>query len=128
VSDYQTALKAWLADGNAAGGSGAMPEAFRIVPALKRSPEHRAALDRVRDWTRERFKLPDDAPVLVSEVNCKLPGCPPLETVVAFWTEGDQRHHFKIFKPVVEVVADDLPPSFMKNALRQLDGIDCACC
>ena len=59
-------------------------------------PEHLEALERVREWTRARFKLAEDATILVSEVACGLPGCPPLETVVAFWTEGDTRHHFKV--------------------------------
>jgi nitrate reductase delta subunit len=128
VNDYQTALKAWHDARSAPSGSGAMPEAFRIGPALKKSPEHVAALERIRGWTRERFKLPEDAPVLVSEINCKVPGCPPLETVVAFWGDGDKRHHFKVFKPVVAVVAEDLPPSFMKSALLEIDGIECSCC
>src|SRR5256885_12878890 len=52
-----------------------------------------------------------------SEVACALPGCPPLETVVAFWTDADTRHHFKVFKPVAEVAPDDLPPAWLKNAL-----------
>src|SRR5262249_28016879 len=29
-----------------------------------------------------RFKLAQDAPILVGEIACGLPGCPPLETVV----------------------------------------------
>jgi hypothetical protein len=33
-----------------------------------------------------------------------------------------------VFKPLAEVVEDDLPPAFMKNALADLDGIDCDCC
>jgi hypothetical protein len=91
-------------------------------------PEHAAALDRVAAWTRERFKLADDAAVLVSQVACALPGCPPLETVVAFWTQGDRRHQFKLFKPVKDVVADDLPPAWLKSALFAVDGIGCECC
>ena len=51
-----------------------------------------------RAWTRARFALPEDAVILVSEIACGLPGCPPLETVVAFWTD-DRRHRFKLFKP-----------------------------
>jgi hypothetical protein len=94
----------------------------------KQSPDHTAALDQVKEWTRERFKLAHDAPILVSEVTCSLPGCPPLETVVAFWTEGDKRHQFKLFKPAAEVVADDLPPAWLKNALVAVDGIGCECC
>jgi hypothetical protein len=94
----------------------------------RNKPDRADALDRVREWTRERFRLPADAAVLVSEVACALPGCPPIETVVAFWSENDQRHHFKLFKPVAEVVADDLPPTWMKNALIAIDGFDLDCC
>jgi nitrate reductase delta subunit len=99
-----------------------------MLRSRKKAPEHLAALDRVRDWTRERFKLAEDAAILVSEVACALPGCPPLETVVAFWTENDRRHHFKLFKPVTEVVPDDFPPSWMKNALVVVEGFGCECC
>ena len=95
---------------------------------LNRSPDHRDALRRVKAWTRARFQLPEDAAILVSEIACGLPGCPPLETVVAFWIEGDLRHQFKVFKPVTEVVEDDLPPSWMKNALRFDPMLGCECC
>ena len=90
--------------------------------------DHAAALERVEAWTRLRFKLADDAVVLVSEIACGLPGCPPLETVVAFWTQGDARHQFKVFKPVVDVLMDDLPPAWLKDALITLDAIDYNCC
>jgi nitrate reductase delta subunit len=93
----------------------------------KKSPDHSAALARVRAWTRARFQLADAA-IMVAEVTCSLPGCAPLETVVAFWTEGDKRHHFKIFKPVAQVVEDDLPPAWMKNALVVIEGFGCECC
>ena len=98
-----------------------------MLRSFKKRPEHFVALDRVREWTRARFKLPEDAAILVSEVSCALPGCAPIETVVAFWTEKG-RHHLKLFKPVAEVVEDDLPPSWMKNALVEIEGIGCECC
>ena len=81
------------------------------------SPAHAQALDRVRTWTRERFKLADDVPIVVAEIACGLPGCPPLETVVAFWTADDRRHQFKLFKPVQEVVYDDLPFAWLIDSL-----------
>src|SRR4051812_24492120 len=99
-----------------------------MLRSRNKHPEHAAALDRVAAWTRERFKLADDAAVLVSQVACALPGCPPLETVVAFWTQGDRRHQFKLFKRVEDVVADDLPPAWLKSALVAIEGIDCDCC
>ena len=100
----------------------------RTLRSFERHPEHAAALDRVRAWTRERFTLAEDAAILVSEVTCALPGCPPRETVVAFWTGNEQRHQFKLFKPVAEVVPDDLPPSWLKNALVAIEGLGCECC
>jgi hypothetical protein len=93
----------------------------------KKSPGDGAAAHRVRGWTRTRFALTDDETVMVSEVACSVPGCPPIETHLVFWTAAG-RHHFKIFKPLADVVEDDLPPAFMKNALIALDGADCDCC
>jgi nitrate reductase delta subunit len=126
VSDYQTALKAWQTGRNAPGEP--MPESFRIGPALKRDPAQTAALERVRGWARERFALPEEAAVMVAQIVCNMPGCPPLETVVAFWTGNATRHQFKLFKPVAEVVADDLPPSWMKNALIVDEESSFECC
>ena len=93
----------------------------------QKSPGHAAAAEWVRAWTRERFSLPEDATIMVAEVTCAVPGCPPLETVVAFWIET-VRHHFKVFKPVEEVVLDDLPPAWLKGALADIDGLGCECC
>ncbi len=89
--------------------------------------ENSTALERARKWTRRRFTLAADATVMVSQIACNMPGCPPIETHIVFWTAAG-RHHFKIFKPVREVSEDDLPPAFMKNALLALEGFDCDCC
>lgn len=104
-----------------------MPAPFDLMRSRKPGPSHDAAVDRVRDWTRTRFALTDDETVMVSEIACSVPGCPPIETHLVFWTAAG-RHHFKIFKPLAAVVEDDLPPAFMKNALVALEGIDCDCC
>jgi nitrate reductase delta subunit len=88
-----------------------------------RRPEQAAAAERIRAWTRARFALPEDAVIAVSEIACGLPGCPPLETVVAFWT--DRRHRFKLFKPVAAVTEDDLPFAWLKDALAQDIELDC---
>ena len=93
----------------------------------RNGPEHAAAADRLRAWTRERFTLPEEATIMVAEVTCAVPGCPPLETVVAFWIER-ARHHFKVFKPLGEVDADDLPPAWLKSALADIEGFGCECC
>jgi hypothetical protein len=105
-----------------------MAAATAQLRSFKKSREHREALARVRDWTRERFGLPEDAVILVVEVACGLPGCPPLETVVAFWTGDATRHHFKVFKPVREVAIEDLPPVWLKDSLAVPEGFGCDCC
>jgi len=98
-----------------------------MLGLTKKSPADGAVLDQVRSWTRARFTLSGDETVMVSEIACAVPGCPPLETHVVFWTPAG-RHHFKIFKPLAAVAEDDLPPAFLKNALIALDALDCECC
>jgi hypothetical protein len=93
----------------------------------KKNPDHTASTGRLRDWTRTRFALADDETVMVSELACSVPGCPPIETHVVFWTPAG-RHHFKIFKPLAQTSEDDLPPAFMKNALVAPEGFACDCC
>ncbi len=131
MTEYETALQQWLAGTDASGERAAARSSIAKsaqVGFARKGPAHHEALERVRAWTRARFGLPVDDVILVSELACALPGCPPLETIVAFWTETDKRHHFKIFKPVAEVVADDLPPAWLKDALAVSEGGDCECC
>jgi hypothetical protein len=110
-----------------AGTSPAMTAMGAMLGFTKGSSANGAMLDRVRGWTRTRFALPADETVMVSGVACAVPGCPPIETHIVFWTALG-RHHCKIFKPVADVTEDDLPPAFMKNALLALEGLDCDCC
>jgi hypothetical protein len=95
--------------------------------AFRQDVRHERAVDRVRDWTRESLELADEDTVMVAEVECARPSCPPLETVVTFWTHSE-RHWFKVFKPVAEVAIDDLPPAWLKDALYAADPVDGACC
>jgi nitrate reductase delta subunit len=97
-----------------------------LGPARK-NPERLPILDRVEAWTRERFVLARDAQVHVWEIACAVPGCPPVETVIVFWI-AEQRYQFKVFKPVVEIAGDDLPPAWFKGALAVPDGFECDCC
>ena len=99
-----------------------------MLVTFRKRPEHIDALNRVEAWTRTRFGLAPDEAVLASELACTLPGCPPLETVVTFWTADETRHHFKIFKRAEEVANDDIPYAWLKHALAVPEGFDTACC
>jgi hypothetical protein len=94
---------------------------------IKRSPQHLESLNRVREWTRCRFALPEQASIVVAEMACAVPGCPPRETMIVFWVD-DRRHHIKLFKPVVEVCEEDLPPAWLMPSLAASDALDCDCC
>ena len=96
--------------------------------AFRRDAAQVGALAQVKVWTRESLELAQDDTVLVAEVACARPGCPPLETVVTFWTAAGERHWFKVFKPVAEVAFDDLPPAWLKDALYAADPVEGACC
>ena len=96
--------------------------------AARNGPAHLDAVENLKDWTRARFALTGEETVLVSEIASALPGFPPLETLVAFWTVDGTRHHFRVFKPVEGVVEDDMPPAWLKDSLALSEGVDCACC
>lgn len=98
-----------------------------MLKTATRNSEHIAAIREIKAWTRARFALGEDVSIMVAELACGMPGCPPLETVVTFWTAPETRHVFKAFKPAVAVTLDDLPPSWMKNAIIS-DGDDTSCC
>lgn len=96
---------------------------------FKRNPAQLAAFETIEGWTRARFALQPADAVLVTEITCRLPGCPPLETVIAFWTADATRHQYKIFKKAVDVVENDLPPAWYRPALVVDDGasLECGC-
>lgn len=82
----------------------------------------------IEAWVRTRFALTEGESVLVKERPSTLPGFPPVETIVDFWTTDETRHHFKVFKPRAEVLPDDLPFSWQKSTLAVRDGYGCECC
>jgi nitrate reductase delta subunit len=144
MDDYENAIFGWgvagkagakLAEANEqakAAGADDSDEgddfAFGTTQNVVSNPAHFEAIERIREWTRERFKLPEDAGILVTEVECKLPGCPPVETVVAFWENPERRYHFKMFKNATEVTTDDIPFAWLKESLYTPDGFGCECC
>jgi len=115
-----------LHGGAARSGAPATDEAF--LDSLRRGSPFFDARARMKRWARERFALGADDAIAITEQPTALPGFPPVETLVEFWTADGTRHHFKVFKPLGEVRADDLPPGWMKDALAVPDGYGCDCC
>jgi hypothetical protein len=98
-----------------------------MIPQRGKAPGRHEAAARIKRWVRNRFGLPGDALALVTELENSQPGFPPLRTVVAFWI-AERHYHFSIFKPLENVLEEDLPPSWFKDALAVTPGVDCGCC
>jgi len=62
---------------------------------------------RIRDHLTASLQLADGIVVMINELQCTEPGCPPIETVIAVLEEGARRQ-FKIHKPLVDVTDTDL--------------------
>jgi len=96
---------------------------------LAPSQNRAEAASQVKRWTRERFSLGSESTILVTELESAMPGFPPLHTVVSFWTAERKHYHFRVFKPLQDVLEDDVPPAWYRDALAVTPGgIDCSCC
>jgi G3E family GTPase len=65
-------------------------------------------LDQIRYWTRQNLVFPADTPIVVKEVPCVKPGCPPIETAILAFLKGEPPRFYKIQKTINEVTFDDI--------------------
>jgi hypothetical protein len=71
------------------------------------APARRAATRALKQLVHDLLGLEDEAVVMVTELQCAEPGCPPVETVIAVLRVGARRE-LKLHKPIVEVTRADL--------------------
>lgn len=81
-------------------------------------------LCRVETLVRDRFGIPESDLVLVSQDAGDRPGFPPLLTSVVFWKDGT-RYRTKIFSPLADIAASDLPVRWLLPALEDTGELDC---
>ncbi len=62
----------------------------------------------VKEWVVEVFGLGADVTVMVTELRCTEPGCPPLETVIAILDRPGRPRQFKVHKAAAEVTFADV--------------------
>jgi hypothetical protein len=72
-----------------------------------------AALRNLKQTASALFHAEEGDAVMVNELACSEPGCPPVETVVALLRAGHPPRQLKVHKPLLEVTEDDL-----RHALR----------
>jgi hypothetical protein len=77
-----------------------------------RSRPDAAASAQVKAWVAAALAPDDERTILVTELACTEPGCPPVETVIALLGPGE-REQWKLHKPVAAVTETDV-----RSALR----------
>ncbi len=65
-------------------------------------------IEQIRYWTRQNLGFPPDAPIVVKEVPCVKPGCPPVETALMVFLKGEPPRLFKIQRTINDVTFDDV--------------------
>lgn len=66
---------------------------------------------RAKAWVREVVGLTDDDAVMVQQLACREPGCPPVETVLGVMRAGGT-HSKTIHKPLDAVTHADVASAF----------------
>jgi G3E family GTPase len=63
-------------------------------------------LDQIRYWMRQNFGFPKDAPIVIKEVPCVKPGCPPIETAIMAILKNEPPRLFKIQRTINDITFD----------------------
>ncbi|MEM1242678.1 MAG: hypothetical protein AAGI45_22840 [Cyanobacteria bacterium P01_H01_bin.26] len=71
-----------------------------------RSKPNLATLQQIKTWVYDLLKLDLEIGISVSQLQCKEPGCPPIETVITILSQPAQT--YKIHKALDDVDRDDL--------------------
>ena len=78
-------------------------------------PKTLAHLSALKDHARHLLELDDQDTVLITELRCTEPGCPPLETVVAILAVGDAPRRWTVHLPLERVTPGDLTDALAGN-------------
>ncbi|WFU42169.1 nitrate reductase [Bradyrhizobium sp. CB82] len=66
------------------------------------------AVQQLKLQTQKLLGLSDDVTISVSELTCREPGCPDVETIVAILRDGEKPTIARIHKSIPEVTLDEL--------------------
>jgi hypothetical protein len=76
--------------------------------ARRQKPGYPEAIARIKLMTRQCLNLPEDVVVSVTELACRDPGCPDIETVVAILRAEAKPQTVRFHKPIPDVEFADL--------------------
>lgn len=62
----------------------------------------------IKAWVRARWGLSEDTTIMVTELDCREPGCPPIETIIVVLEGPGRTKRYKIHKAAAEVTGQDV--------------------
>ena len=65
-------------------------------------------LDQIRYWLRQNFDMPKDTAIVIKEVPCVKPACPPVETAIMAMQKNAPPRLFKVQRPINEITFDHI--------------------
>ena len=75
---------------------------------LSRPRRDAALIRQIKDWAYEYLPISAEATVSVMELECREPGCPPLETVVAAMEQDKEPRQWKLHKAMPDITLADV--------------------
>jgi G3E family GTPase len=65
-------------------------------------------LEQIRYWLRQNFAYAPEIPIVIKEVPCGKPGCPPIETAIIVVLRNEPPQLFKLQKAIDEITFDHI--------------------
>jgi hypothetical protein len=62
----------------------------------------------IKQWVQDALALPPETTILITELACTEPGCPPLETVVALLRGPANNVQQKIHRSIADVTKEEI--------------------
>jgi hypothetical protein len=73
----------------------------------------------VKDWVRAASGVGEDVTIMVSELSCSEPGCPPYEVVMAVLRPGQPPIQRKLHQRLMELSREDVSALWAPGAMPE---------
>ncbi|HEX4205606.1 MAG TPA: hypothetical protein VHZ51_15710 [Ktedonobacteraceae bacterium] len=96
-----------------------------IDPAGARPKADLRLVQQIKTWVTEALHVGEDTTLMVTEMRCTTPDCPPIKTVIALMETAQPIRQYKIHKPLADILQEDvaqlatLQPKIVGSSVEQ---------
>jgi hypothetical protein len=65
-------------------------------------------IEQIKSWVRDTLHPDEDTAIMVTELRCTEPDCPPIETVIAFLKVSQPTRQYKLHKAIADIIQTDI--------------------